>query len=67
MPAPVHLTVDVLRSKNSLRAMAQAVAAMRSDIDAAMARLRGVRMQLTSLALGFNLAVKAEDERKAVR
>ncbi len=62
MPAPVHLTVDVLRSKNSLRAMAQAVAAMRSDIDAAMARLSGLRMQIGALALGLDLAAQREKE-----
>jgi len=56
------ISVDALRSQTSLRAMAQAVAAMRSDIDAAMARLSGLRMQLGALALGLDLAAQREKE-----
>ena len=56
--------VQQIRKGNpaSLRAMAAAVAAMRSDIDAAMARLSGLRMQIGALALGLDLAAQREKE-----
>jgi hypothetical protein len=54
-----------IQDTRALREMRHAVGLMRREVDAAIESMSAIRARLSSMALGLDLAIRAEDERGA--